>query len=109
MKSNLCEKCNGFTSLPPQYVLDEMARHGQSPFMCSGVHPIPKHNGWLGDGERVSMWYWHGASVDVLLENESGTEDNRHLSAKQALSLLEWLKQQETVLKQLVVVEEEKK
>lgn len=60
-----------------------------------------KHDGNLGDGDRVSIWRWSERHSSVMIERESGSEDNKHLSPNQALSLLAWLKQNEDELERM--------
>lgn len=108
--SRLCEKCNGFTRLPPQYVLEEMGRHGQSPFMCPGhalelsPESMPKHDGQLDKENKTRVLL---DREDNQVHIEDVWTDGISFEPAQALSLLAWLKQEEPELRKLV--EEEKK
>lgn len=119
MKVNHCAQCGGVTLIDyyrtPKAELME-ARQGLLPplvfLLCPG-HPAEKHDGQLDSYDRTEYPQASFHAFAKMEQNENGSHlyiyggygdgdaCDISLDAKQALSLLAWLQQEESALKQL--------
>ncbi len=120
-KSNICERCGGqktvYIKVEPVYsngfVSAVHAQHTSSTMkICMCPLPKKKHDGRLEPMVKRTEYYDHTAQVEILDEHPQTSlisisggysdESSIYLDPKQVLSLLAWLKQEQSTLERLV-------
>lgn len=118
-ENNICEQCGGYTSVTDGNITYQFRPvppgstfhlGGNVLVLCPGhPEPAPKHDGKLdGHGDATASYgkVYHSYKKEVQGVHIDKLDDGVCLDPQQALSLLAWLRQEESALEQLVKEQE---
>lgn len=114
--NNVCETCGGYKTIwykvdlvmkggPEQTVVPSQGVLTTTPFnLCPGhPEPAPKHDGKMSDYAFVKVNEYPSVEIASKGDEEATLSyyEAVHISPKEALSLLDWLRQEEQELQRL--------